>query len=193
MKDELFLRGQQVPMTKEAVRALALSRLELHNATTLIDVGAGTGSISLEAALQYPRLRVTAIERKPEALALMAENCRHFGCEDNIRLLQGEAPLPLAQRADAIFIGGSGGQLAALTDWALAHLNPGGRLVMTFILLENLHQALAHLSTRPVANLDCQQIQQSALTRLGQGHYFKPNNPVYLMSCTLEAAYDARY
>ncbi|MBJ3814673.1 decarboxylating cobalt-precorrin-6B (C(15))-methyltransferase [Shimwellia pseudoproteus] len=189
MKDELFLRGQQVPMTKEAVRVLALSRLALANAGTLIDVGAGTGSVSLEAALHYPGLRVTAIERKPEALALMAENCRHFGCE-SITLIPGEAPLPLDSTADAIFIGGSGGQLAPLIDWALAHLNSGGRLVMTFILVENLHQALARLQHSPVSELDCQQIQQSALTRLGSGHYFKPQNPVYLLSCTREAAHD---
>ena len=63
MKDELFLRGEKVPMTKEAVRALALSKLELHRASHLIDIGAGTGSVSIEAALQYPGLRVTAIER----------------------------------------------------------------------------------------------------------------------------------
>lgn len=60
MKDELFLRGAQVPMTKEAVRALALAKLELHRARHLIDIGAGTGSVSIEAALQNPVLRVTA-------------------------------------------------------------------------------------------------------------------------------------
>ncbi len=65
MKDELFLRGENVPMTKEAVRALALSKLELHRASHLIDVGAGTGSVSIEAALQFPSLQVTAIERNP--------------------------------------------------------------------------------------------------------------------------------
>ncbi|HIE3792113.1 TPA: cobalt-precorrin-6Y C(15)-methyltransferase, partial [Klebsiella michiganensis] len=51
MKDELFLRGEKVPMTKEAVRALALAKLELHRASHLIDIGAGTGSVSIEAAL----------------------------------------------------------------------------------------------------------------------------------------------
>ena len=69
MKDELFLRGAQVPMTKEAVRALALAKLELHRARHLIDIGAGTGSVSIEAALQNPVLRVTAIERQPSRCA----------------------------------------------------------------------------------------------------------------------------
>ena len=74
MKDELFLRGAQVPMTKEAVRALALAKLELHRARHLIDIGAGTGSVSIEAALQNPALRVTAIERQADALRLLQEN-----------------------------------------------------------------------------------------------------------------------
>ncbi|MDC9593762.1 decarboxylating cobalt-precorrin-6B (C(15))-methyltransferase [Xenorhabdus sp. IM139775] len=182
MKDELFLRGHRIPMTKEGVRALALQRLELENAGHFIDVGAGTGSVSIEAALRYPALNILAIERKPEALLLLAENVRHFGCH-RVRIRPGVAPVPLDNCADAIFIGGSGGHLAALIDWALAHLNSGGRLVMTFILLENLMQALAHLKSCRVTALDGREIQVSELTALGQGHYFKPNNPTYLLSC----------
>ncbi len=86
MKDELFLRGENVPMTKEAVRALALSKLELHRASHLIDVGAGTGSVSIEAALQFPSLQVTAIERNPAALRLLDENRQRFAC-GNIDIL----------------------------------------------------------------------------------------------------------
>ena len=92
MKDELFLRGAQVPMTKEAVRALALAKLELHRARHLIDIGAGTGSVSIEAALQNPALRVTAIERQADALRLLADNRQRFGC-DNIAIVAGIAPL----------------------------------------------------------------------------------------------------
>lgn len=106
MKDELFLRGAQVPMTKEAVRALALAKLELHRARHLIDIGAGTGSVSIEAALQNPALRVTAIERQADALRLLAENRQRFGC-DNIAIVAGVAPLAVADKADAIFMGGA--------------------------------------------------------------------------------------
>lgn len=101
MKDELFLRGEKVPMTKEAVRALALAKLELHRASHLIDIGAGTGSVSIEAALQYPSLQVTAIERNPAALQLLDENRQHFTC-GNIEILPGEAPMVMTGRADAI-------------------------------------------------------------------------------------------
>lgn len=190
MKDELFLRGEKVPMTKEPVRALALSRLALHRATHFIDIGAGTGSVSIEAALQNPTLSVTAVERNPAALHLLDENRERFDCP-NLSIVDGVAPLFIADPADAVFIGGSGGNLTQLIDWSLAQLRPGGRLVMTFILQENLSTALAHLATREVCGLDCQQLQVSALTALGSGHYFKPNNPVFLISCEKESS-DAR-
>ena len=185
MKDELFKRTEKVPMTKEAVRALALSKLELHQAHHLIDIGAGTGSVCIEAALMCPHLQVTAIERNPAALSLLEENCRHFNCR-NITIVPGVAPLFVERAADAVFIGGSGGNLTQLIDWSLAQLNPGGRLAMTFILQENLATALAWLESHPVAALDCQQIQISLLTQLGCGHYFKPHNPVFLISCIKE-------
>ena len=192
MKDELFLRGQKVPMTKEAVRALALERLELPCYGHLIDVGAGTGSVALEAALRFPDLQVTAIERNPAALELISENRQRLGCH-NVAIIAGVAPLPNTAAADAIFIGGSGGHLTELIDWALMMLNPGGRLVLTFILLNNLHDALGYLDglaykpTRSISQLDCVQLQLSTLTPLGSGHYFKPNNPTYLISCHKEA------
>lgn len=185
MKDDVFLRGQRVPMTKEAVRILALERLELSTAQHLIDVGAGTGSVALEAALRFPGLQVTALERNPAALELITENCQRLGVE-NVTVVAGTAPMPLEAKADAVFIGGSGGQLTELIDWALARLHPGGRLVLTFILLNNLSEALACLQTRDVTALVGEQIQYSALTPLGSGHYFKPNNPTYLISCYKE-------
>lgn len=181
MKNELFLRGGKVPMTKEAVRTLALARLALHRARHFIDVGAGTGSVSIEAAISHPALRVTAIERNPAALELLAENRRHFDCR-NIEIIAGEAPLNVEEKAEAIFIGGSGGNLTALIDWALDQLCPEGRLVLTFILQENLATALEHLSSRGIHDVDCVQLQISELTTLGGGHYFKPNNPIFMIS-----------
>jgi cobalt-precorrin-6B (C15)-methyltransferase len=189
MKDELFLRGARVPMTKEVVRTQALDRLQLHNAQRFIDIGAGTGSVSLEAAMRYPQLQVMAIERNPEALALMAENRELFGCP-NVEIINGYAPIALNMMADAVFIGGSGGQLTELIDWSLAHLHPGGRLVMTFILLENLTCALTHLEQCAIRDVDCLQLQVANLATLGSGHYFKPNNPTYLISCLKEGSDD---
>ncbi|MFW8253945.1 cobalt-precorrin-6Y C(15)-methyltransferase, partial [Klebsiella pneumoniae] len=84
-------------------------------------------------------------------------NRQRFGC-DNIAIVAGIAPLAVADKADAIFMGGSGGHLTALIDWSLAQLHPGGRLVMTFILQENLHSALGHLQQCGIHKVDCQQL-----------------------------------
>ena len=83
-------------------------------------------------------------------------------------------------------MGGSGGHLTALIDWSLAQLHPGGRLVMTFILQENLHSALGHLQQCGIHKVDCQQLAVSTLATLGSGHYFKPHNPVFVIACQKE-------
>ncbi|MBP7981173.1 MAG: decarboxylating cobalt-precorrin-6B (C(15))-methyltransferase [Tolumonas sp.] len=186
MKDAEFLRGEQVPMTKEEVRLIVLERLNLRQATTLIDVGAGTGSVALEAAIRHPELHVIAIEKNPSALRLIEENRQRFDCQ-KVKIIAAEAPCPLDIQADAIFIGGSGGNLTDIIDWALTRLTKTGRLVLSFILLDNLNTALTHLKKCAVAELECTQLQISQMTTLGNGFYFKPNNPTFIISCKKEA------
>ncbi len=186
MKDAEFLRGEQVPMTKEEVRLIVLERLNLRQATTLIDVGAGTGSVALEAAIRHPELHVIAIEKNPSALRLIEENRQRFDCQ-KVKIIAAEAPCPLDIQADAIFIGGSGGNLTDIIDWALTRLTKTGRLVLSFILLDNLNTALTHLKKCAVAELECTQLQISQMTILGNGFYFKPNNPTFIISCKKEA------
>lgn len=196
MKDAEFLRGERVPMTKEEVRLLVLERLDLPHASLLVDVGAGTGSVALEAALRHPALQVIAIEKNPDALRLINTNRARFGCEQQVRIVDAIAPCALPAvgeqpaRPDAIFIGGSGGNLAELIDWSLLHLPAGGRLVLSFILLDNVTRALELLRAAPVADLDCTQLQISQLTGLGSGYYFRPNNPVFVISCRKETSDD---
>lgn len=182
MKDSEFIRGK-VPMTKEEVRLLTVERLALQNAQRFIDVGAGTGSIAIEAALRYPSLQVLAIEKNPEALELIKLNCDKFGV-NNVEIMQAYAPVELPGRqADAIFIGGSGGNLTEIIDWSSQQLIDGGRLVLNFILLNNLNEALNHLRQGEFTEIDVCQLQVSHLTGLGSGEYFKPNNPTYIISC----------
>lgn len=109
--DGEFVRGA-VPMTKREVRSLVLSSLMLSADSIVVDIGAGTGSVSVEAALSAYNGAVYAVERKPEALALIAENTVRFHT-DNVRIVEGEAPEALdgLPPADAYFIGGSGGRL----------------------------------------------------------------------------------
>jgi len=188
MKDSEFLRGEKVPMTKEEVRTIVLDRLNLSQATTFIDVGAGTGSVALEAAIRHPSLNVIAIERNPAALALIETNRASFHCQ-NVEIIAAEAPCDLSTSADAIFVGGSGGNLTEIIDWSLAHLTAGGVLVLNFILLDNVTTALNYLKTCQVADLQCTQMQISQLTTLGSGYYFKPNNPTFIISCQKEAVH----
>lgn len=183
MKDDLFIRGD-VPMTKEEVRVLTIDRLDLAGAKVLVDVGAGTGSICIEASLRYPELQTIAIEKNPEAIDLIQQNCQKFGVR-NLAIIEGLAPIGLPEKdVDAIFVGGSGGSLEDIISWSFRALVPEGRLVLNFILLNNLMDALAILKTHDFENIDVNQLQVSRLTKLGKGHYFKPNNPTYIISCT---------
>ncbi|PJC87397.1 cobalt-precorrin-6Y C(15)-methyltransferase [Vibrio sp. HA2012] len=182
MKDSVFLRAEKVPMTKREVRAVVLERLELEKARRFADIGAGTGSVAIEAALRFPQLTVTAVERTPAAADIMQKNMQELGCQQVV-LIRDVAPCTLESGLDAIFIGGSGGNLEDIIQWALERLMYGGRLVMTFILHDNLHEALTYLQHCPVKQLDCVQLLASSMTPLGSSYYFKPNNPTFIVSC----------
>jgi len=182
MKDSKFLRADKVPMTKQEVRAVVLDKLQLSSASRFVDVGAGTGSVALEAALAHERLHVYAIEKNPNAVDIMHQNMERLGC-NRIHLINETAPCALTGKFDAVFVGGSGGNLEQIIDWSLEHLMEGGRLVMTFILHGSLNQALSHLETCPIEDFECSQIQVSAITSLGSSYYFKPNNPTFIVSC----------
>ncbi|AEA01877.1 decarboxylating cobalt-precorrin-6B (C(15))-methyltransferase [Aerococcus sp. Group 1] len=182
MKDSCFIRGK-VPMTKAPIRAVALDLLELHQARRFLDIGAGTGSISLQAAQEYPDLDVYAIEHKEAAVDLIKENRAHFGLK-NYQVFLGEAPMTEdLGHFDAIFIGGSGGKLLEIIDWAYELLNPGGRLVLTFILMENAHKAITYLEAGSWQDLEVQTLQAATRKTMGPGHYFKPFNPTTIISC----------
>ena len=143
LPDELFQRGggadgRIVPMTKSEIRALALSHLALTAEAVCWDVGAGTGSVSVEMALQARRGRVYAIEKKEEALALLAENKARFHVS-NLEIVPGSAPgacrdLPAPTH---VFIGGSSGNLREIVDLILEK-NPKARIVAAAVTLESV-------------------------------------------------------
>ncbi len=182
MKDSEFIRLEKVPMTKREVRAVIFDRLELHRASRFIDIGAGTGSIAVEAALKNTKLKVIAIEKNPTAVVAINQNLTKFDCT-NVHVLENVAPCEINGKADAIFVGGSGGNLIDIIDWALLHLVPNGRLVLSFILNENFIEAVEYLKTCKINDFDALQLNLSHMTPLGAGHFFKPNNPTYVVSC----------
>lgn len=183
MRDELFLRTK-VPMTKAEVRAISIDHLQLQGKRQFLDIGAGTGSVSLQAALMYPELQVTAIEKSDAAIDIMHQNMVKFGT-DNLTLIQGEAPIAIPnQQYDAIFVGGSGSNLDEIIDFALAHLTAGGALVLNFILQENALQAYQYLTTKRITELEMLEARIAKWHALGKGHYFKPQNPTLIISAT---------
>ena len=181
MKNDEFIRGK-VPITKEEVRAISLNKLDLKNAKTFIDVGAGTGSISIEAALTYEDLKVIAIERNDVAIDLINQNVEKFNLS-NVEVMKAYAPIDLDIKADGIFLGGTGNNLEEIIKWSKDLLVPGGRLVANFILIDNFYDTLDLLKKYNFVNLDESQLSINKLEKLGSRDYFKPHNPIYIISC----------
>ena len=177
--DEAFLRGK-TPMTKQEVRAAVLAKLAVRPGDILWDVGAGTGSVSVELALAAPAGQVYAAECDDEACGLIRENRAKFAVQ-NLHLTQGLAPAALADwpAPDAVFIGGSKGNLPAIVD-AVLTANPAARLCISAIALETLQQAVTALTAHGLG-AEVTQISVSRSRAAGGLHLLLANNPVFLI------------
>jgi precorrin-6Y C5,15-methyltransferase (decarboxylating) len=133
-------------ITKREARLVSLAMLQLRPSSVVWDVGAGSGSVAIEAALLAPRGQVYAVEVDPEGVDICRDNVRTHGV-DNVHVVAGRAPEALADlpAPDAVFIGGSKGAMGEIIDVALARLNDGGRLVINAITLENVGETYQHL------------------------------------------------
>nr|WP_317282814.1 precorrin-6y C5,15-methyltransferase (decarboxylating) subunit CbiE [uncultured Sellimonas sp.] len=179
LKDEDFVRGE-IPMTKRAVRANILAGLELSSDSVLYDVGAGTGSVSVEAALQSGNIRVFAIEKNPKAIHLMEENKKKFRA-DNIEIIEGTAPkileeLPIPTH---VFIGGSSGNLKEIVEVCLKK-NPDVRIVLTAVSMETIKEMTDLLNEPRWEEAEVMQISASQGKKLGAYHMMMAQNPVFL-------------
>ena len=193
MKNKDFITGK-VPITKEEVRAISLNKLELLNAKTFIDVGAGTGSVSIEAGYSYPNLKVIAIERNDDAIDLVKQNKEKFNL-DNVEIIKAYAPVELDKdiKADAIFLGGTGKKLEEIIDWSKDLLVDGGRLVANFIIIDTFYEMLRLVKEKGFKNIDITVLNVAKLEKLGTGEYFKPHNPIYIISCEKGVEEDNEY
>lgn len=179
--DEAFLRAK-VPMTKEEVRSLTICKLHLQPHHILWDVGAGTGSVSVEGAFAVAAGQVFAVERKEEAADLIEENKARFGLS-NLTVVRGTAPEALSDlpAPDRVFVGGSAGNLEAILRTALDK-NPAARIVVNAITLETVAEALQCLKTFDLADVDIAQITAAKGREAGAYHLMMGQNPVYLIS-----------
>ncbi|MCC8060994.1 MAG: precorrin-6Y C5,15-methyltransferase (decarboxylating) subunit CbiT [Clostridiales bacterium] len=180
MRDECFIRGE-IPMTKSEIRAVSLDKLELRPDHIIWDVGAGTGSVSVEMALRVPRGHVFAVEQKEEGCRLIRDNCEKFAVE-NVTVCEGRAPEILMELPvpDRVFIGGSGGRLREILD-ILRQRNPLARIVVNLITLESLAQLHTYLRERGLeAEIVC--LQVSRARKMGEYHLMRGENPVWIVT-----------
>ncbi len=183
LRDGDFVRGE-VPMTKQEVRWLASSLLSVKPNEVVYDIGAGTGSVTMELARHATRGMVYAVECKPEAIELLHRNRMHTGCY-NTQIVQAMAPDGLEQlpTPDCAFIGGSRGNMAEIVC-ALKQKNPEIRIVITAITLESLHEAIEALESNGFpAEISC--VNVSRAKKVARYHMMTAQNPVYLIGGNL--------
>jgi len=191
LPDAAFVQRQPEKglITKQEVRAVSLARLQLRADSIVWDIGAGSGSVGLEAARLCPQGHVYAIEKNEADHAIAGQNHAAFGVA-NYSLLHGKAPegLDAWPDPDAVFIGGSGGELAALIAGILQRLRPGGALVMNFVTLENLATATATLQTLEEQGVswDVLQLQAARSKPILHMHRMAAENPVWIVCARRE-------
>ena len=179
ISDDLFERGE-IPMTKREVRIQALAALNLTSGDTVWDVGAGTGSVTVEAAMQVQRGLVFAIEKNMKGAVLIKHNVSKYGLH-NVRIIPGEAPAALEglPDPDVVFIGGSGGHFRDIFQIALSR-NPHVRMGATAISLETVSEAVEEME---LYHMDPQvtQISVSRSRKAGRVHMMTALNPVFVV------------
>ena len=184
IEDEEFIRGK-VPMTKKEIRILTLAGAKIGKNDIVCDIGAGTGSLSIEAALLAKAGHVYAVERKKEAVELIRQNAAKFGIE-NITIIESEAPAGLErlpERLDAAIIGGTGSRLEEILDVLDERLKPGGFIVINCITVQTLAATLAYMRKRNDYIYDTVQVQVNRLKKIGPYDMAEAINPVYIISC----------
>lgn len=179
--DDLFIRGN-IPMTKEEVRAVIISKLRLKPNQIVYDIGAGTGSISIEAASQAEEAEIYAVERREEAIELIKKNTENFNL-NNIKIIAGQAPEVLYSlpAPDRVIIGGSGGYLQEILNMVDKKIKSEGRIVITAVTINTLNSAITHLESLNY-KLDICNIAVTRTRKVSDYHIFNALNPIYIIS-----------
>ena len=174
IKDEEFIRGN-IPMTKFNIRILTIGYLAIEDGDRLLDIGAGTGSISVEAALQGAK--VWAMEKEKEGTELINLNSKRLNAD--MEIINGYAPECLPRiKFNKCFIGGSGGNLKVIFEYLEEHLETDGIVCGNFITLNNLTEFISLLKKHNYGDIETQLIQTAYMDKIG---LMKGQNPIYIV------------
>lgn len=181
--DEQFQRGD-VPMTKQEIRVFVMAHAMIKPTDIVWDVGAGTGSLSIESALRAVQGHVYAMDGDAEACDLVRLNAAHFDVS-NISVLQNKAPMAMEglPDPDVVFVGGSGGNLAAILSESARRLRPNGRLIVTAVLVETLYETLQFADGLEGFQVESCGLQVTRVQPIAKRHMFRALNSVYIVIC----------
>lgn len=179
--DSRFIRGD-VPMTKEEVRTISLSKLKLKKDSIVYDIGAGSGSVSIECALLSPGGKIFAIEKNPEGIELIKKNADKFGTP-NITIVHGNAPEVLNGliEPNRVFIGGTSGSMSDILDY-VTKLVKKVRVVINTVTIESTYEAISGLERRGFENIEIVNIAVSRGKAVGGKNLMQALNPIYIIS-----------
>ena len=184
--DEEFERTESVPITKEEVRSIQISKARLSSGQTVLDIGCGSGSITVEAGLQVESNgKVVGVDFDPNAIELTNTNLKKFGV-NNASLILGNAKEKISElpAADAIFIGGTGGDTQEILQLCESKLRSGGRIVIGVILIETLYAVLQTIESLKFDSVDITQITIGKSRKTSTGTMMLARNPVTVISAT---------
>jgi cobalt-precorrin-6B (C15)-methyltransferase len=184
--DDQFERAEKVPITKEEVRVVQVSKARLKPGQVVYDIGCGSGSISIEAAFQIELSgKVLAVDYDENAIELTKKNIEKFGLT-NISVIYGNAKEKIheLEEADTIFIGGTGGDTKEIVELCENKLKSGGRIVVGIILIETLYSVLQVLEKLQFKSVDITQVTISKSRKTSTGTMMLARNPVTIISAT---------
>jgi cobalt-precorrin-6B (C15)-methyltransferase len=182
--DELFERSEKVPITKEEVRAITIGKLRLKNGFSAIDVGCGSGSLTVEICNLIRSGTAYAIDFDENAVELTKLNLRRFGFKAEVILSDAQDALPRLPQVNSIVIGGTRGNTRKITELAISKLQMNGRLVINTILIESAYDALSTIYSAKLEEVDMTQVIISKSRRVTTGTMMLARNPVLIISAT---------
>lgn len=180
----MFEREENVPITKEEIRVIALSKARLQSGFTVIDIGCGSGSITVEAAMQVaPNGKVYAIDQDENAIRLTQKNAAKFNIS-NIEVIHSKAQDAIGEMpdADAIFVGGTAGDTYDIIKLTYDKLKSRGRIVIDTILIETMYHSLRAVNELKFENVDVTQITISKSRKVSTGTMMLARNPVLVIA-----------